>query len=405
MGDQVKIDYFYGDEPDNFCFYRVPKVLYTKKYFQGLSSDAKVLYGLMLDMTESSRANRWVDDENRVFIQFSIQRAMAYLDCGKDKAIKLFAELDTEKGIGLIERIDRGQGKADLIYVKSFELPADAEDNDRLKKLKEKNAQKNPTGGFRKPPVDKSDKVVGKTDRSKKSGWSPYDEVVGKYDQSEKPTTSTPKKVVGKIDRSDYPTSRDLNFRPQEVVKSDPNKTNLNNNNFINNSPVRSYYENDEWEERIDYSTPIMVTMENLYGGSVSPAVKDDRTDRDMYIEILRDQIGYERLCDEEPYCYQRDMIDGIINVIADIATIDSPTGNERVNGRNYPQEIVRSRLLKIDYPTVCYVLDRIRENGKEIRHVRNYLMTALYNARDEMYMAMQESRPVPEKKPFYGFC
>ena len=136
MEEQIKLDYFYGNEADRFCFYRIPKVLFTKAYFAGLSTDAKVLYGLMLDMMSSSRANRWIDTENRVFIQFSIQRAMAYLGCGKAKAIKLFAELDTEKGIGLIERVNRGLGKSDIIYVKSFEVPQEAEENARITQMK-----------------------------------------------------------------------------------------------------------------------------------------------------------------------------------------------------------------------------------------------------------------------------
>jgi len=154
MEEQIKLDYFYGNEADRFCFYRIPKVLFTKAYFAALSTDAKVLYGLMLDMMSSSRENRWIDTENRVFIQFSIQRAMAYLGCGKAKAIKLFAELDTEKGIGLIERVNRGLGKSDIIYVKSFEVPQEAEENARITQMKKH--QQDLTFG---PVVQKSEDV------------------------------------------------------------------------------------------------------------------------------------------------------------------------------------------------------------------------------------------------------
>lgn len=48
---------------------------------------------------------------------------MEDLGCGKDKAIKVLAELDTNKGIGLVERIRRGLGKPDIIYVKNFVIP------------------------------------------------------------------------------------------------------------------------------------------------------------------------------------------------------------------------------------------------------------------------------------------
>lgn len=42
------------------------------------------------------------------------------LQCGHEKAVKLLAELDSDRGIGLIERVKRGQGKPTIIYVKQF---------------------------------------------------------------------------------------------------------------------------------------------------------------------------------------------------------------------------------------------------------------------------------------------
>ena len=141
MENMIKLKYFYGDEPDKLCFYRIPKVLFTKEYFSGLSTDAKVLYGLMLDQMSMSRENRWLDDNNRVYIFFSVQRACAYLGYKKDKALKLFAELDSETGIGLIERVKRGQGRSDLIYVMSFDLPKDAEDREEIRNLRDKSSR------------------------------------------------------------------------------------------------------------------------------------------------------------------------------------------------------------------------------------------------------------------------
>lgn len=397
MGDQIKLDYYYGNEPDKFCFYRIPKVLFTKAYFSDLSTDAKVLYGLMLDMMASSRSNRWIDKENRVYILFSIQRAMAYLDCGKDKAMKLFAELDTQKGIGLIERVDRGQGKSDLIYVKSFEIPDSAEDNARIKKLKIRQREKTfgPAGQrfVEEMPVDSIvdnfSEVVGKTDRYEKSGWSPDGEVVGKIDQSEKPTTSQPPKVVGKTDRSEKPTSRSLKYRPQEVGKTDPNNTDYNNNDYRDINPVQSCLDSrdsdDEPYGHMDYSRPIKITME-------SPR-QQEMTRQDMkaaYTDMIRDQVDYYNLLREEQYRYQKDMIDGIINIITDIAVTEPPDGMEWVNSRPYPHAVVVSRLLKTDYEIMTHVLVKMKETTKEIHNLRAYLLTALYNAKDEISLSVQ---------------
>lgn len=392
MGDQLKLDYYYGNEPDKFCFYRIPKVLFTKAYFQDLSTDAKVLYGLMLDVMASSRSNRWLDKENRVYILFSIQRAMAYLGCGKDKAIKLFAELDSEKGIGLIERVDRGQGKSDLIYVKSFDIPNEAEDNARIKKLKIKQQEK--TFGpsdqrLREEPVDtivdNFSEVVGKTDRFEKSGWSPDEKVVGKIDQSEKPTTSIPPKVVGKTDRSEKPTSRSLEIRPQEVGKADSNNTDYINNDYRDMYPVTSCHRESREEDTYDYSRPIRITMEQ--------PKQREMTRQDMkaaYTDMIRDQVDYYNLLREERYRYQKDMIDGIINIITDIAVTEPPDGMEWVNSRPYPHAVVVSRLLKTDYEIMTHVLGKMKETTKEIHNLRAYLLTALYNAKDEISLSVQ---------------
>ena len=117
---------------------------------------------------------------------------------------------------------------------------------------------------------------------------------------------------------------------------------------------------------------------------------EDRRTDRDIYIGMLREQVRYGQLCREEYYRDRKETIDGIINVIADIATTDPPDGYERVNGRNYPHEVVKSRLLKTDYELLVHVLDRMDNNCTQIHNLRAYLITALYNARDEMELSVR---------------
>ncbi len=379
MGNMIKLNYFYGDEPDRLCFYRIPKILFTKEYFSGLSTDAKVLYGLMLDHMSMSRENRWRDEEDRVYIFYSIQRACAYLGCKKDKAMKLFAELDSETGIGLIERVKRGQGKSDLIYVMSFDLPKEAEDRTEIKKLREKNAR------YHNGVINDHD--LRNVDNSS-------DEVVGKIDQSEKTTTFDGEKVVEKNDRSEKPTSRSLENRSPGVGKSDPNNTIQNNNKYSDTCPVQSCHntgeddEEDDWLDHIDCSKPIRIT------GYYPKMDRQDRQDeiqpdKDAYIDYLRDCIGYEDMIREERYRYEKEKIDGIINMIADVATTTPPDGMEWVNSRPYSHEVVKSRLLKMDRLIMEHVLDRMKENTTRIKNMRSYLMTVLYNAKDEMKMSV----------------
>lgn len=118
--NQMQFDYYYGLEGEQFQFIRIPKLLVQDKVFQGLSDRAKILYGIMLDRMSNSRKHGWLDKQNRVYILFSIKSISEALNCSQPTACKAMAELDSEHGIGLIERRKRGQGKPDIIYVKNF---------------------------------------------------------------------------------------------------------------------------------------------------------------------------------------------------------------------------------------------------------------------------------------------
>lgn len=111
-------DYFYGQQAEMFAFYRVPKVLFTEDCFWNVSTDAKLLYGILLDRMNLSARNGWLDEEGRVYIIFTIEEIKGALGCAEKKAVKLLDEL--EKKCGLIERKRQGLGKPNLIYVKNF---------------------------------------------------------------------------------------------------------------------------------------------------------------------------------------------------------------------------------------------------------------------------------------------
>lgn len=116
----LKLDYYYGNEAEQYTFFRIPKLLFTDSRYAGISVEAKVLYGLLLDRMGLSMKNGWLDEEGRVYIIFTIADIKATLGCAEQKANKLLRELDSAGGIGLIERRRRGLGKPNVIYVKNF---------------------------------------------------------------------------------------------------------------------------------------------------------------------------------------------------------------------------------------------------------------------------------------------
>ena len=121
MANEIQYDYYYGDESNQFAFYRIPRQLITGEDFKKLSTDAKLLYGLLLDRMGLSVKNGWYDEAGRVYIYYTLDEIQEDLNCGHEKAVRLLAELDTgKKGFGLIERVKQGQGRPTKIYVKRF---------------------------------------------------------------------------------------------------------------------------------------------------------------------------------------------------------------------------------------------------------------------------------------------
>lgn len=110
-------DYFYGRETEQYAFYQVPKILITDDRFADITTDAKLLYSLMLDRSSLSAKNGWLDKEGKVYIFYTLEQIMTDMHCANQKATKLLKELETK---GLIERKKRGQGKVTRIYVRDF---------------------------------------------------------------------------------------------------------------------------------------------------------------------------------------------------------------------------------------------------------------------------------------------
>ena len=122
-------NYFTGGQADLFSFYRLPKILFADPRFRGISAEAKILYGLLLDRMSLSVKNGWLDSTGRVYIIFTTEEIMTSLYCADNKATKLMKELE---GCGLIERKRRGLGKPNLIYVKNFASdPSEPRDQNR----------------------------------------------------------------------------------------------------------------------------------------------------------------------------------------------------------------------------------------------------------------------------------
>lgn len=338
MGEPLKFDYYYGIEAEQFSFYRVPRLLIKDERFKGLSSDAKLLYGLMLDRMSLSMKNGWLDDENRAYIIYTIDNIREDLGCSKEKAVKVLAELDANKGIGLVEKIRRGLGKPDIIYVKNFII----QDKGRKEPLN----------------ADVSTEV-GKTD----------------FKRSEKPTSRSQEnrlQEVGKTDfsRSEKLTSRGRENQLQEVGETDPNYTNYNQteNNYTD----------------VSNTNPINLSVGSEGGGRTQG--KGDMIDvideTSAYMALIRDNLEYEYHMEYDQHG-DKELYEEIYETVCDVVCVKRRT--IRINGEEYPYELVKSRFLKLNSGHVEYVMSCMRETVTKITNIRAYLITALYNAPSTM--------------------
>ncbi len=319
MPSNLNLDYYYGTEAEQYSFYRVPKTLLTDHRYKGVSIEAKVLYGLLLDRMSLSVRNGWMDRDRRVYIYFTQEDAMALMSCGKDKATRLFRELD-QGGIGLIERKKQGQGRPTRIYVKNFTLP--------------------PEPGQTSPP-------------SPNPVQEPGGEAQTAGSQQSRPLDSAAVKTAP------FEQSAPLEISGQDCGFPAPNKTDKNKT------------DSNDTESSIPPPAP----------SRTSPSAGAHRQMRmdemDGYRERIRENIGYDLLLLERPY--DAEEIDGYMELMAE--TCASRREYIRVNGEDVPIELVRKRFLKLDGEHIRYVMDSLRQNTTQVVNIRAYTLAALYNA------------------------
>ena len=157
----MMLDYFYGQSGELFSYFRIPKALFQDSRFRQLSTDARALYGILLDRMSLSAKNGWLDEQGRVYIIYTVREVQESLCCAEHKAVKLFRELEQAD---LIERKRRGLGRPSLIFVKNFST--------EVSKMHPLNCANSNSGAVQnavqeqpKPQCNKTDK--NKTERNK----------------------------------------------------------------------------------------------------------------------------------------------------------------------------------------------------------------------------------------------
>ena len=240
----IQFEYFYGDEAERFTFYRIPKLLITSPMFKKVSDSAKLLYGLMLDRMSLSIKNGWIDKEGRAYIYFTTNDVMESMCCGTEKATKLIAELDSEKGIGLIERKKQGQGKPAIIYLKKFYI--DVGRNSRLSEIESQD-----------------------------------------FGKSENKTFENRKSRVSENESAE--------FREPKCNNTDINDTNISNTDFNDNEIISNPIEEDAMRWTKERNAFEQIIKENIDYENIIPDYGKEWLDE--IVEIMVDVV-----CSREPF-------------------------------------------------------------------------------------------------------
>ena len=318
---KIQFDYFRGMEAEQYSFYRVPKVLFTAECFQTLSCEAKVLYGLMLDRMSLSIKNRWFDGEDRVYIIFTVDEVAELMNCGTQKAVKLMKELDSEKGIGLIEKKRLGLGRPNVIYVKNFLLQD-------MKRATEKE--------------NSISEQQGKVSQFK-NGENHNSEIV-KTTIQEVPESSSK--------NNENHNSGMMKKATQELGKSQSNKTEKNDTERNKTDSIPSYLIN-QTDKDIQDGMDVMEEMS-------------------IYRQLIQDHIEYQ--------CHNQKEVDDLVELMVEVMMMPD-NSMIRIAGVDKPVSIVKNRFMKINYSHIEYVLLCMKKNTTKIKNIKTYLITALYNA------------------------
>ena len=338
MDESMKFDYYYGMEAEQFSFYRVPRLLIKDKHFKCLSSDAKLLYGLMLDRMALSMKNGWLDEENRAYIIYAVETMSEDLGCSKPTCTKVIKELDSDNGIGLIEKKRRGLGKPDIIYVKNFaslpkkETEEETTNTDDSTEVKDFNfkKQKNLTSGNKEIEFQEAKDFDFKRERILTSG------------------------------------SKETEF--QEVKDFSPNYNNINYNNGSHTD--------------MSSINPVNQSEDECAGGGKNLPKYTVIDETNTYMGLIRDHLEYDHHMKYDEY-NDREIFEEIYEIICDIVCVKRSA--VRINGEDYPYELVKSRFLKLNSGHVEYVMDCMRRTTTKITNIKSYLITALYNAPSAM--------------------
>ena len=322
-------DYFKAGEQEQYQFLQLPWMLIKDEQFRKLSDGAKILYSLLLNRTSLSAKNGWIDEEDNIYIVFTIEEITEELCCATEKATKIMTEL---KNIGLLKSVRRGLGKPNILYVMNFATSLKYQSKSPIESLifgnRNSRVSEIEIQEFRKSKssnINYSNKDIIKTDNKSESKSLSGEKIKEKNDTDDDSDITTNKETILSENKK-APAAKSKNVKQAEAPK-------------YNLDAHRKY-------ERI---------------------IKDN-IDYSHYAQYERDDIA---------------LIDGLVENMLDVILTETPA-TVRIGKEDKNRDIVKNIYLKLDSSHIDHVLSQYKAQRHQITHKNAYLKTMLYTVYSE---------------------
>lgn len=369
----LSFDYYYGQESEQFIFYRIPKLLFTDDRFSELSLEAKVLYGIMLDRMGLSIKNKWFDEQKRVYIVFTIDKIMNFLHCREQKANKILKDLEE---IGLIERKRNGLGKPNFIYVKNF-LGFHKNENDGAKKAEEieEKMQKSDDFSAQKPPNEEN---LWQSQHQNNEKDNSRNAISATQDFSKSQSINTP--LINDTDFSD--TGFHDTKKTNETVCINNKQDTLSYLSYPSNIDKQLEQQKTDRIDEIEHIS-CFTTEKKEKPKPKQQFFIDKGLEEQMCRATIQKNIEYRFLAENKSTRYYIQLINNMVDIMVSVITSHKKT--IRIGGEEIPQQMVKERLLKLNSRHIEYVLECLNKTKNKIHNIRAYYLSALYNATETM--------------------
>ena len=394
MTSMVHLEYFYGDKVKMKSFIRMPRALMNEVY-NDIPAEVKYLYSLMLDRVSLSMRKGWRDEDGRVYIYFTLKDAERHLDVGKNKAVNLFKRMEE---LDLIHRRKQGQGKPARVYVRRF--------------------VKNPKENAEGAAPDSMEGVAPEPEIAPEA--EPQAEAVMEAPPFEeaapmpKPTPEAPETLPKeipipvddvKITASETEEERSQSATLEETASAAPDGI----AGLLADCAVGVRRLGDILAQRLANGGGIPATGNGIGvamntnsvgipANAAAPVVRTETTGKPVYEQSAYYLNAYEgdrwknvsmvrkEIMDNLELCLIRnertiEEIGGYVEIMVQACCEQTPT--VRINGTEYSRATVRRRMYQLNALHLQYVHDCMKECAPNVRNLRAYILTALFNSYD----------------------